>query len=107
MNRDKGYYRRQRIRSIHRRVSLAKSIQGECIVCGKPLLECMLRDKKEGLLHKGNSGYLTDGRKVKTNRRKGHSAYRHKGAYGVGMYYSRHDRTQLDNMDYQMKEYVS
>lgn len=105
VERDRGYYRFQRNRKVKQRIRLAHDIMNNCIVCGKPLIECMMQDKKEGLLHKGNSGYLSDGRHIKTNARKGHSAYRHKGSYGKANFYSHHDQIQIDSMNYQLLEY--
>lgn len=107
MNRDRSYYRMQRNRKIAQRNKLAHDIMGNCIVCGKPLIECMMKDKKTGLLHKGNSGYLSDGRHVKTNSRKGHSTYRHKGAYGKDMYWSHSDQQKIDSMESQISEYAA
>ena len=40
--------------------------------------------------------YASYGHPRKTNRKKGHSNYRSKGAYGVAMDWKPHDRRQLD-----------
>ena len=40
--------------------------------------------------------YASYGHPKKTNRKKGHSNYRSKGAYGVAMDWKPHDRRQLD-----------
>lgn len=107
MNRSRNYYRIQRKLHIQKRSRLAHDIMSNCVVCGKPLIECMMKDKKEGLLHKGNSGYLSDGRHKKTNSRKGHSNYRHKGTYGKDKYWSHSDQQKIDSMDSQISEYAS
>lgn len=51
------------------------------------------------------NGYCGNaGRAVKTNRRKGHTTYRHKGAYGPANNYSRHDKQQVEDGVQQIKE---
>lgn len=54
-------------------------------------------DLPEGKLANGHkvSERLTGGRSVKTNTRKSHSRYRHKGGYGPANKYSPHDKRQL------------
>lgn len=48
--------------------------------------------KNNNLMNKYGSG----GTSTKTNTRKGHASYRHKGMYGKANNYSAHDQRQLD-----------
>ena len=42
------------------------------------------------------NGYCGAGNPIKTNTRKGHSSYRHKGGYGPANNYSAHDKRQIE-----------
>lgn len=87
--RNRGYLRKQRLRNIERRKKLIS--QRELMYHGYKTLNDP--DFKDGILHKGHSGRLgMGGTAVKTNTRKGHASYRHKGAYGPADNYSRHDK---------------
>ena len=44
------------------------------------------------------------GKSVKTNTRKGHSNYRHKGGYGPANNYSPRDTRQIDDMNDQIND---
>ena len=91
--RDRGYYRKQRIKSIKKRRRLIKDQKYTGSYCG----ECIDEPEFEsGTLAKGHNGWLGNGGKAeKTNTRKGHASYRHKGAYGPGDNYKRHDKQQV------------
>ena len=79
LERNRGYLREQRLRNIERRKKLKS--QRELMYYGYKTLNDP--DFKDGILHKGHSGRLgMGGTAVKTNTRKGHASYRHKGAYG-------------------------
>lgn len=61
---------------------------------------------KSGILAKGHNGLLgRGGTAVKTNTRKGHASYRHKGAYGPADNYSKHDKQQVEDGAQQIKEW--
>ena len=53
---------------------------------------------EEGYLKNNNimNKYGSAGTAIKTNTRKGHASYRHKGAYGKANNYSAHDQRQID-----------
>ena len=52
--------------------------------------------------------YITYGKSVKTNTRKGHSSYRAKlGAYGVANNYSVRDKNSISKLNEQSEEYFS
>lgn len=90
--RNRGYLRKQRLRNIERRKKLIS--QRELMYHGYKTLNDP--DFKEGMLHKGHSGrFGMGGTAVKTNTRKGHASYRHKGAYGQADNYSRHISSKL------------
>lgn len=100
--RDRGYYREQRIRNINKRKNKIKhntppwwrwkTVEDDDFVPGK--------------IHKGHYGYLgSGGTNVKTNTRKGHASYRHKGAYGKADNYKRHDYQQVERMNIEEDEY--
>lgn len=100
--RDRGYYRKQRIRSIERRKNIIKQ-NGSCIRPFQPLDD---PNFEQGTLAKGHNGYCGKaGTAVKTNTRKGHASYRHKGAYGPGDNYKRHDKQQVIDCKQQEKEW--
>ena len=100
--RNRGYLRKQRLRNIERRKKLIS--QRELMYHGYKTLNDP--DFKEGMLHKGHSGRLgMGGTAVKTNTRKGHASYRHKGAYGPADNYSRHDKQQVEDGAQQIKEW--
>ena len=83
-----------------------------CCICGQPL-----NDRQDGewidepefksdVLAKGHNGLLgRGGTAVKTNTRKGHASYRHKGAYGPADNYSKHDKQQVEDGSQQIKEW--
>ena len=99
--RSRGYFRKQRLRNIERR----KNLISECEAV-RYLKTLEDPDFKEGTLHKGHNGHLgMGGKAVKTNTRKGHSTYRHKGAYGPADNYSRHDKQQVEDGAQQIKEW--
>ena len=100
--RNRGYLRKQRLLNIERRKKLIS--QRELMYHGYKTLNDP--DFKEGMLHKGHSGRLgMGGTAVKTNTRKGHASYRHKGAYGQADNYSRHDKQQVEDGAQQIKEW--
>lgn len=57
---------------------------------------------EEGYLKNNNemNKYGSSGKAIKTNTRKGHASYRHKGAYGSANNYSAHDQKQIDRGEY-------
>jgi hypothetical protein len=62
---------------------------------------------EEGYLKNNNimNKYGSGGTSTKTNTRKGHASYRHKGAYGKANNYSAHDQRQIDKeKDYENYE---
>ena len=66
---------------------------------------CHWHDKEEMPLGKWvNNNYvnMTGGRK--TNRRKGHSTYRSKGAYSSGYGYTASDQRKIDSLDSSLHE---
>ena len=100
--RNRGYYRERRLKSIERRKEIIRQ-NGSSIRPFEPLND---PNFKEGTLAKGHNGYCGNaGKAVKTNRRKGHTSYRHKGAYGPANNYSRHDKQQVEDGVQQIKEW--
>lgn len=100
--RSRGYFRAQRLKSIERRKDIIKH-KGSSIEPFEPLDD---PNFKPGILAKGHNGYCGNaGRSIKTNRRKGHSSYRHKGAYGPGDNYKKHDKQQVVDGKQQLKEW--
>lgn len=100
--RSRGYFRKQRLRNIERRKNLIS--EHEAVHYLNKTLEDP--DFKVGTLHKGHNGHLgMGGRAVKTNTRKGHSTYRHKGAYGPANNYKKHDRRQIEDGKQQIKDW--
>lgn len=101
--RDRGYYRKQRIKSIKKRRRLIKNQKYDGTYYGKWIDE---PEFKSGILSKGHNGWLgRAGTAEKTNTRKGHASYRHKGAYGPGDNYKRHDKQQVIDCKQQEKEW--
>ena len=47
---------------------------------------------------------ISKGKRAKTNTRKSHSNYRHKGGYGPANNYVPKDARQLDDINYQLKD---
>ena len=91
--RKRGYLREQRLKSIKKRRRLIKGQIDE-------------PEFKSGILAEGHNGLLgRGGTAVKTNTRKGHASYRHKGAYGPADNYSRHDKQQVEDGAQQIKEW--
>ena len=100
--RNQGYFREQRLRSIEKRRRLIKNQKYSGRYLGEWIDE---PEFKSGILSKGHNGLLgRGGTAVKTNTRKGHASYRHKGAYGPTNNYSRHDKQQVEDGVQQIKE---
>lgn len=100
--RNQGYFREQRLRSIEKRRRLIKNQKYSGAYLGRWIDE---PEFKSGILSKGHNGLLgRGGTAVKTNTRKGHASYRHKGAYGLANNYSRHDKQQVEDGVQQIKE---
>ena len=97
MNRNRGYYRKQRYKKIKKRLKLISILErnnsSKTIVSGK--------------LADGGFGFLSWGTSIKYNRKKGHSSYRHKSAYGKANSYKKHDAIQIEDMNYQLEEYIN
>lgn len=89
--RNRGYFRQMRLSKIRKRKEKIKAV-GES------------RIAEDGYLAKGHSGCLSLGKNTKTNTRKGHASYRHKGAYGEANKYTKHDQQQIDAMNYEEAE---
>lgn len=101
--RNQGYFREQRLRSIEKRRRLIKNQKYSGAYLGEWINE---PEFKSGILSKGHNGWLgRGGTAVKTNTRKGHASYRHKGAYGPVNNYSRHDKQQVVDGKQQLKEW--
>lgn len=102
--RNRGYLREQRLKSIKKRRRLIKDQKK---YSGWYLGECIDElEFKSGILAKGHNGWLgRGGTAVKTNTRKGHASYRHKGAYGLADNYSKHDKQQVEDGVQQIKEW--
>lgn len=91
--RNRGYLREQRLKSIKKRRRLIKGQKYSGRYLGEWIDE---PEFKSGVLAKGHNGLLgRGGTAVKTNTRKGHASYRHKGAYGPADNYSKHDKQQV------------
>lgn len=100
--RNQGYFREQRLRNIKRRWNIIKQ-KGSSIEPFEPLDD---PNFEPGTLAKGHNGYCGKaGTAVKTNTRKRHASYRHKGAYGPANNYSRHDKQQVEDRVQQIKEW--
>ena len=101
--RKRGYLREQRLKSIKKRRRLIKGQKYSGRYLGEWIDE---PEFKSGILAKGHNGLLgRGGTAVKTNTRKGHASYRHKGAYGPADNYSRHDKQQVEDGAQQIKEW--
>lgn len=101
--RNRGYLRAQRLKSIKKRRRLIKDQKYSGWYLGEWINE---PEFKSGTLAKGHNGWLgRGGTEVKTNTRKGHASYRHKGAYGPADNYSRHDKQQVEDGAQQIKEW--
>lgn len=50
------------------------------------------------------NAFMGKSRRAKTNTRKSHSNYRHKGGYGPANNYSPRDARQIEDMDEQIKD---
>lgn len=101
--RNRGYLREQRLKSIKKRRRLIKGQKYSGRYLGEWIDE---PEFKSGVLAKGHNGLLgRGGTAVKTNTRKGHASYRHKGAYGPADNYSKHDKQQVEDGSQQIKEW--
>lgn len=100
MNRDREYNRMMREKKAEERYQKMRNIEPTWSLA--PYEDT---PKLRGQLSNGNNGYLSGGRNVKTNTRKGHASYRHKGAYGPENNYSVHDGTQVEDMRQQVEEW--
>lgn len=72
-------------------------------------------DDRKSTLEETEDGYFENnsimneyggaGRSIKTNTRKSHASYRHKGGYGPANKYSAHDQRQIDQeLDQEVEE---
>lgn len=93
MNRSRDYYRKQRSKKIRKRSRLISDLSNRTIQ----------EDIVLGKLTDGSFGFLSCGTSKKTNSRKGHASYRHKGTYANQ--HKKHDAIRIDDMNYQLKEY--
>ena len=88
--------RRRRTKKIKQRSNLIKALN-------------RWLDKDEfyyGKLANNNemNAVMSRGKSVKTNTRKSHSNYRHKGGYGSSNNYSPRDAKQVEDMDEQVRD---
>jgi hypothetical protein len=120
MERDRAYLRKQRRRKIKQRKEMIKNTENDFFKehYVVPYMEDSenknhktdlhldsVYGDKDGYLSKSHHGMLgMGGRARKTNTRKGHASYRHKGSYGKADEYSPHDQKQIDAMEHDMKE---
>lgn len=103
--RDRGYLRQVRLGKIKERKRMSKEMTGYFNPFG--IIEAVDEEHKDGYLAKGHNGYLSLGHKKKTNTRKGHASYRHKGAYGKADNYTKHDKKQIEAMEWgEMNEVI-
>ena len=64
-------------------------------------------------LYKDKGGYFSKGYYgaidscVKTKTKNAYASHRHKGGYGKAIYYSRHDLSQIQLMNLDLKEYYN
>lgn len=92
--RNRSIIRKHKFRMIEKRKKLLKS-------------KFNYIPKYEGLLTNNNEANRANYHKIKTNTRKSCASYRHHGDYGEANKYSPHDRRQIQDMKYQLKEYLS
>ena len=93
---DRSERRRRRTKKIKQRSNLMKALN-------------MWLDKDEfyyGKLSNNNemNAVMSRGKSVKTNTRKSHSNYRHRGGYGPANNYNPRDARQIEDMNDQIKE---
>ena len=120
MKRDRAYLRKQRRRKINQRKEMIKNTENDFFKEYYVVpymedsenknhktdlhLESVYGDK-DGYLSKSHHGMLgMGGTTKKTNSRKGHASYRHKGTYGKADQYTTHDQRQIDAMEQDLKE---
>lgn len=97
--RDRGYFRKQRLKSIKKRRRLIKEQKYAGAYRGKWIDE---PEFESGILAKGHNGWLgRGGAAEKTNMRKAHANARN----GPGDNYKRHDKQQVEDGIQQIKEW--
>lgn len=120
MERGRAYLRKQRRRKIKQRKEMIKNTENDFFKekYVVPYLEDpeeknhktdlhldSVYGDKDGYLSKSHHGMLgMGGTAKKTNSRKGHASYRHKGTYGKADEYSPHDLKQIESMEQDLKE---
>lgn len=96
----RGYLRKQRWRKIQNRIKVIKQLHPTW-----SYVPALNENTPVGKFAKGHYGFLGHGgTNTKTNTRKGHASYRHKGAYGRAVQYKPHDKRQVIDMDQQVNE---
>ena len=99
--RDRGYFRKQRLKSIKKRRRLIKEQKYAGAYRGKWIDES---EFESGILAKGHNGWLgRGGAAEKTNMRKAHANARN----GPGDNYKRHDKQQVIDCKQQEREWSS
>lgn len=97
--RDRGYFRKQRLKTIKKRHRLIKEQKYAGAYRGKWIDE---PEFESGILAKGHNGWLgRGGAAEKTNMRKAHANARN----GPGDNYKRHDKQQVIDCKQQEKEW--
>lgn len=110
--RDRGYLRHVKEKKIKKRKQMVKNSCPNWAFLIKQTIETKRKYKfdeaifgnKEGLLSKEGYGFINGGSSVKTNTRKGHAGYRHKGDYGKANNYKKHDQQQIDKFMFDLDE---
>lgn len=106
--RTKSFRREMTAQKIKRRQNMALSIANHDgfrnFINAKHYkkLDEAIHGSKPGLFAKHDYGAITSGTSSKTNARKRHASYRHKGGYGKSMLYTRHDQKQIDSLQEQL-----
>ena len=97
----RGERRRRRKRKIKQRADLMLNIDS-CSTWNPAPIEELI--SALGML--ANNNYVNGlGNGRKTNVRKKHSRYRHKGGYGKDKQWKPHDERQVEDMDQQIDDY--
>lgn len=102
--RTREFRRQKRKIKIRRRQKMAVQIgkhDSPFYVHGGPnyeKLDAAIYGDKPGLFAKHDYGMITGGVPRKTKTKRGQASYRHKGAYGPAMVYTRHDRREMERM---------
>ena len=109
MDRGRGYTHKVRRNKIKRRRQMIWRLWSPHYIYSslkKSKFHDAVYGRRGGLLAKDDYGYIRGQLPVKTNSRKGHASYRHKGAYGRADNYRRSDQIQVDDMRQQINEFM-